>query len=92
MPLVNVWECEGCNKLEKGTTAYLGDGDDVSSQMGTRDDPPDGWHFVTVEVVGQDKQPTKTFCSEKCVGLHFRPPVRRGKGDDGDEEEGHPSK
>lgn len=80
MPLVNVWECEECEKLEKGSSDPTGDR------------APDGWIDVGINIVGTDGSepnapPSLLFCSMKCVGLHFRPIQRRkANGDEAEED------
>lgn len=77
MPEITAYECEECEVLARATD--LGDG---------RLAPPLGWLYVSIQIIGKDPEPAEVFCTEKCLGLHYRPIQRRkGQNDDSDEED-----
>jgi hypothetical protein len=76
MPQIAAFECEECGVLGRASEGNA---------------PPEGWLYVSTQVMGEEAEPAVIFCTEKCRGLHFRPIQRRkGNGAESDEE-GHSS-
>lgn len=86
MAEVKAYECEECGGLGRAW-ALPEDFDPAWADFGDGSVPPEGWLMVLVQRVSMEpadiKRPVEVFCSEKCMGLHYRPIQRRGKGTNG---------